>query len=417
MKKILSFLLCSLMAFSAMSGIVLENSPADISVTAEAASYNKKMLPYCYNKLTEKEQNAYLKIRTAFINHENSVKIEIPTDTADKIAEIMMNSDVLTSFNFPTGEDVFQYLYYEETGLTESIEFHYNFSKKNYDTIIKKADEAAEKVMSKFTDKTSKYTKIKYIHDYIINNSEYDLTASMANNIYGALVKGKAKCDGYAHAFNYICQKAGIRTVTVLGRTVDSNADEYHVWNKVYYNKKWYNVDVTWDDPVNNLKENICYNYFMISDKAISGTHTQSDVSYYVPKASSDGMDYYNKYGLYAKSISDAKDILVSEIAAAAKEGKSSATVCLSSSSLCASLKDRFENTEDMFSILERAAKKSKVKIITDGYMYNSETDVMNTFTVYFYYPKTNLSDYYINISEVDKETADFLADLGIKNK
>lgn len=416
MKKILSFLLCSLMAFSAISGIVFENSPVDFSVTAEAASYKKDMLPYCYYKLDDAEKKAYLKVRTAFINHEDSLKIEIPTETMDMISNILRDADVLTNFNFPFENGCLEYYYYENTGLTESVEFDYNYSEDVYKNILKKADKAADKVISKFTDKTSSYSKIKYIHDYIIKKTDYDVDASTGNNIYGALVKGKAKCDGYSHAFQYICEKAGIRAVTVFGETVDSGKDEYHAWNKVYYKKKWYNIDVTWDDPDGGLKDNLTYQYFMVSDKQIGDTHTQIDGGYYVPKASTRGMDYYSKYGLKASSVSEAKEILADAITEAAQKGKSVVTISFSDEEVYDDAIDYFVDEDGVFDAIETAAERSHVNIINEGCSNWGNDQVLYTYTVIFYYPKTKISDYF-DLSMVDKDTEEFLTDLGLKNE
>lgn len=404
------------MAFSAMSGIVFENSPADISVTAEAASYKKDMLPYCYYKLDDAEKKAYLKVRTAFINHEDSLKIEIPTKTMDMFSNILRDADVLTNFNFPFENGCLEYYYYEDTGLTESVEFDYNYSEDVYKNILKKADKAADKVISKFTDKTSTYSKIKYIHDYIIKKTDYDTEASTGNSIYGALVKGKAKCDGYAHAFQYICEKAGIRAVTVFGETVDAGKDVYHAWNKVYYKKKWYNIDVTWDDPDNGLKDNLSYRYFMVSDKQIGDTHTQIDGGYYVPKASARGMDYYSKNGLKASSVSEAREILANAITDAAKKGKSVVTISFSDEEV---YKDAIKYLDDdygAFDVIDIAEERAHINIINEGYFSLDNDQVLYTYTIIFYYPKTSISDYF-ELSAVDKESEEFLIDLGLKNE
>ena len=43
-------------------------------------------------------------------------------------------------------------------------------------------------------------------------------------------------------------------------------ATDDHVWNAIYLNDKWYHIDLTWDDPINNLKKDmIIYDYFMIT--------------------------------------------------------------------------------------------------------------------------------------------------------
>lgn len=417
MKKILSFVLCTVMAFSVLSGTVFTESPLDISIASEAADYNKTMLPYCCRKLTDEEKIAYLKLRTAFIECRDSIEIEIPTETADKLSSILMYADVLTSFNFPAGEGTMEYYYNEDTGMTSKILFKYVYSKKAYDLMIKRADKAAEKAISKFTDKTSDYEKIKLIHDYIIGKTEY-YDGGSNSSIYDALVTGRAKCDGYTHAFDYICAKAGIRSATVTGYRKDREGeDEYHVWNKVYCGKKWYNVDVTWDDPKNNLKENITYKYFMVSDKVIGADHVQLDRGFYIPAAKSNDADYYRKYGLYAKTLTEAKDILADKIAEAVEGGKSSVTVRLLDEELYSTVTKRFEDTDDLFDILKRASQKTGGMIVTDGYSYEGSDEGMYTYTIYFYYPKSKLSDYYIDISQVDGDTVSFLKDLGLKEE
>lgn len=44
---------------------------------------------------------------------------------------------------------------------------------------------------------------IKMIHDYLINNIEYETTIAKSNiyDIYGALVKNECVCEGYAEIF------------------------------------------------------------------------------------------------------------------------------------------------------------------------------------------------------------------------
>lgn len=416
MKKLLSFVLCLITAFAVISGTVFGNSPADISIVSEAAKYNKTMLPYSYSKLTDEEKLAYLKLRTAFIDHKDSIKIEIPVETANKLSYIMMYADALTTFNFPVGDNVLEYQYYEDTELTSKIMFKYVYSKEEYDLIISKSDKAAKQVISAFSDKTGKYEKIKYIHDYIIENTAY-VNNGGNSSAYDSLVKGEAKCDGYAHAFDYLCAKAGIRSVTVSGSSVNRSGEmEYHAWNKVYYNKKWYNVDVTWDDPESDLIENISYKYFMISDKVIGETHTQSDYKFYIPKAVSDDADYYKKHGLYASTLNEAKNIFADGIAEAAKDGRHSVTVKFADKSVYDKMTACLKDDSEFFDVMDRAGQKSGGRILTGGYLYEGDTVQMYAYTVYFFSPGTCLSDYYKDPKKLGPDMTSFLNDLGVKN-
>lgn len=125
-----------------------------------------------------------------------------------------------------------------------------------------------------------KYKNIKYIHDYLINNIEYDQTYNKKGTytIYGALVGKSCVCDGYARAFKYLCNEAGINCELIQGTATNSaKATENHAWNGVELNNRWYGVDVTWDDPLISgvgIKLNSWhYKYFLKGNKTLQEDH------------------------------------------------------------------------------------------------------------------------------------------------
>lgn len=59
---------------------------------------------------------------------------------------------------------------------------------------------------------------------------------------YGALVKGKCVCAGYAAAFKLLAKETGLDSIVVTGLLSGSGN---HAWNKVQINGKWQIVDVT----------------------------------------------------------------------------------------------------------------------------------------------------------------------------
>ena len=110
-----------------------------------------------------------------------------------------------------------------------------------------------------YTDNMTDYEKIKYIHDYLVINNEYNqepLVASAkayksisalignSNNEYAPL------CEGYARAFKVLCDRLSIPCVIVSGESIIGNEHLGHMWNYVMVDKKWFAIDVTWDDPV-----------------------------------------------------------------------------------------------------------------------------------------------------------------------
>ncbi|MBR2786502.1 MAG: hypothetical protein IKD76_03295 [Clostridia bacterium] len=126
----------------------------------------------------------------------------------------------------------------------------------------------------------SNYEKIKYIHNWIVDNVKYDATASdNISNIYGCLVNRKVVCEGYARAFKYLLDELDIPVVLVSGIAVgDDGKSERHAWNYVYINNNWYAIDTTWDDPIiignGRVDEKIKYKYFLKGSQTMSTDHT-----------------------------------------------------------------------------------------------------------------------------------------------
>lgn len=116
------------------------------------------------------------------------------------------------------------------------------------------------------TDMTN-VEKIRVIHDYIINNSKYDKNRSdnnifdyQSNTAYGVLLEGYGICSGYTDSMMLFLEKLGIKSYKV--------SSENHVWNKVLLDNKWYNLDLTWDDPVNSDgSDSLLHDFFLISDE------------------------------------------------------------------------------------------------------------------------------------------------------
>lgn len=124
-------------------------------------------------------------------------------------------------------------------------------SKEDVDLAINQVRERVNQITSNLTG--TDYTKIRTVHDYLVDNIQYDQSISMPNiyNIYGALVNGVTVCEGYAKAFKYILDNIGMECIFVCGTGINSNSDsESHAWNYVKLSNEWYAVDVTWDDPI-----------------------------------------------------------------------------------------------------------------------------------------------------------------------
>ena len=128
------------------------------------------------------------------------------------------------------------------------------------------------------------YQKVLEIHDYLVENIEYDSTYQEIGSysIYGALVGNKCVCEGYAKAFKYLANAAGLRCEIMQGTATNSSGQtESHAWNCVEINGTWYEIDPTWDDPIivggnGRVTNGIKYKYFLKGTDTFEKDHVLS---------------------------------------------------------------------------------------------------------------------------------------------
>ena len=117
--------------------------------------------------------------------------------------------------------------------------------------------------------------KVSYINTYLCSRIEYDLNAPNRGSLIGALVDGKCVCEGYARAFDYLCEKAGIDAVCIpgYGFTKEKPEGEGHMWNAVLLNGIYYAVDVTWNDTTKKNSYLLVGTDTICNDTAFSASH------------------------------------------------------------------------------------------------------------------------------------------------
>ena len=169
-----------------------------------------------------------------------------------------------------------------ETGdITVSINYFYSEDQ------IKKSNQQVDKIYNEIiTNDMDTYTKILTIHDYIINNTKYDIERNNNGNsiyhsyiAYGPLLEGYATCNGYTDAMALFLEKMNIPNFKVA-MTPEKNSDtEGHVWNAVYLNNQWFHLDLTWDDPVSNDgTDYLQHKYFLITTSQLEEADTSGEV-------------------------------------------------------------------------------------------------------------------------------------------
>ena len=159
--------------------------------------------------------------------------------------------------------------------------FNESFSMSEVYNADRKLNDIKKDVIENLTG--NKIDKIKQIHDYLVENLEYDSEFSTENvyNIYGALITKSPVCEGYAKAFKFFMDEIDIPCVVICGTAQNSKGEiENHAWNYVYIDNNWYAIDVTWDDPIvignGRLSDESKYKYYLKGSDFIFKDHTEN---------------------------------------------------------------------------------------------------------------------------------------------
>lgn len=208
---------------------------------------------------------------------------------------------------------------YAPTVLT--VKIPYAFTRDELPAAQEAVRQAAAGLLDGLTDSMSAYDLELAIHDRLAAHTDYDQTLTGAHiyNLYGALVDRLAVCQGYAEAFQYLLQQAGIPCLLVRGEA----GGERHIWNMPLLGEAYVHTDVTWDDPiVEGLEDKpVSHAYFNLTTAQILESHTISGENYALPDCRTSGLQYYAREGLTLEGYSAAEAARLVRKAAAQGKG------------------------------------------------------------------------------------------------
>jgi hypothetical protein len=190
------------------------------------------------------------------------------TDCIKEVDDLANNQDTLSNINnFVHPFNSFSHIETEYDSLGKvTITINKTYSTDEIQEINDKVDTLASQLIN---NNLSTYDNIKNIHDYIINNTKYDSDRSDNNIInyksdtaYGPLFQGYAICGGYTDLMQLFLERMNIKSFRV--------SSDSHIWNAVYLNDTWLNLDLTWDDPVaSDGNDYLEYNYFLVDTNTL----------------------------------------------------------------------------------------------------------------------------------------------------
>lgn len=167
-----------------------------------------------------------------------------------------------------------RYICFSDNTENNSDTGYYGITKSQKQEMQAELDAVTENIVNNANLLETDFQKELYIHDYICENVTYDeesatsLSEADLNSltVYGALVEGKAICEGYSKAMQYLCTKVGIPCGVVYGK----HETVPHMWNIIRVDGDSYYLDVTFDD---SSKIAVLHTYFNITKSEISNDH------------------------------------------------------------------------------------------------------------------------------------------------
>lgn len=231
-----------------------------------AASVNsrEKFIKMIYTAIVNRET----KVQFSYTGKDGDELFEEYNELLDQACEI---DDTKTSDDADYLKGIITKYGVSYNGYRFVLEFSY-YETKNQ---TKKLDTKIQSVLKKLgVSKMTDYGKAKAIHDYIVETVTYDSDLKKFS-AYDAMFKKSTVCNGYALLFYKMALEAGLECKYITGIGITDNQQTNHAWNIVKLNKKWYLVDVTWDDPINGTK--IYYDYFLKGSKTYSSDHYPAD--------------------------------------------------------------------------------------------------------------------------------------------
>ncbi len=171
--------------------------------------------------------------------------------------------------------------HYEAQGKTVRVFFSYRMEQAQAEHTAQQLKQRADEIISSVSASLPVVERTRLLHDRLIASVCYE-TGGSDMPLFDALMTGRANCEGYARALQYLLMRAGISAYYVTG-----DADGPHAWLMVQdENGTWAHVDPTFDDIVCTDGTSFgSYAYFWLNDRDISRTHTLSDTGIPYPAA------------------------------------------------------------------------------------------------------------------------------------
>ena len=290
----------------------MQDKRNEIGLNADNIALLKKKQEglYAYERLTEYGKTLYVELLTIMQNTAENILVSTISDEAIDLVFDYVMADHPELFYV----DGYKYTNYTVNGEITKVSFTGNYLYDD-DEIARRQtliNDYVNECLAGAPSSEDDYYAVKYIYEYLIRNTEYDIEAEDNQNICSVFIGGKSVCNGYSKAAQYLLNKLDIPCTLVTGTvTTKRSSGVRHAWNLVLCNDAYYYVDTTWGDSSyqTNNGENadatrlpaVNYDYLCVTTEELLKSHTISE-DLAMPVCSSMRDNYYVREDEYFTS-------------------------------------------------------------------------------------------------------------------
>ncbi len=382
--KIISVLVAVFMVALLVSGLILYTvydtslKPAEFSnLKAPVSGDDTGYYRHCYYELTAEEQAIYTVIIDSI--YDMPERIEIPEMNTGNLNRIFTALSYDNPDLFCLGLNCKVYT----EGLKTFFEPTYSMTQEEYKKQQEELKTVVPVILKGAQGYSSLYEKELYIHDYIITNCSYvdPENNPNANSVYGCLVQGKASCEGYSRAFQYLLNALNIDNRLITGESAEDGVNYIgHMWNYVVLEGNGYFVDVTWDDPKTSTQV-LRHTFFNVTTNDILLEHRNLEQT--VPLCTATRYNYFVYENAFVNNVSTAQ--LETSVENAVYNAKQRNYKCVelrfSDAASLQEAKDTLFNTGVIYTIYQDAGL---LEDLSSAKVYYSTDEKMNALCLFF---------------------------------
>lgn len=283
-------------------------------------------LKYFLKELNDRESYIVCLLYQSMLNFEKSCDMPAGVYREDVVNLIpLLEAECPELFHVDFSQDI-RYSYSEASKEILKVFISYRLDADTYRNMLRQC----ESVIDGFIADTVGFSdaqKEQYVFDAIAKTCRYTTEAAYAGTAYGALVSGRAKCDGISLAMKWCMEKMRIQCLCV---TADCPGEPVgHAWNIIRLDGAYYTLDLTMSVPAENDSdtgvEEIVYYRYNVSDAWANERyviHQYMERYAKIPACVSNAESYYAKMGYFIFAGADPTGILNSALDAAAAQGE-----------------------------------------------------------------------------------------------